>query len=70
MWNLKTQQTSECNKKAADPQRTNQWLPVGRAMQGWKSERHELLGVRWAQGWGIEPTFCNDCKWKVTFKLV
>ena len=70
MWDLKTQQTSECNKKEADPQRTNQWLPVGRAMQGCKSERHKLPGVRWAQGWGIEPTFCNDCKRKVTFKLV
>ena len=23
MWNLKIQQTSECNKKEADPQRTN-----------------------------------------------
>ena len=50
MWNLKTQQIGECNKKEAEDKLV---VTSWQAIQGWKSERHRLLGVRRAQGWGI-----------------
>ena len=61
-------------RKQTQMQRTNQRSPVRRrALQGWESGRHKLLGVRQAQGnyctiQEIQPMFYNEYKWKVTFK--
>ena len=76
MESKKTQQTREYNIKEADPQihGRNQCLSVGgRGLgQHMGSRRYKLgckIGSRmYCTTWGIQPIFCNSCKWKVTFK--
>ena len=79
MWNLKNT-TSEYNKKEADSQiqRTNQWLPVEREGRGnteveeWEVQTtgYKIGSRMYYTTWGIQPIFCNNCKQKVTFKIV
>ena len=70
------QQTSDHNRKAADSQTQNK-VAVTSGGVGIKNG-----GVGGTNYWvndrlkdvlcnmGTEPTFCNNCKWKVTFKSV
>ena len=50
-------------------------MPLGRwgAIQGWDIESYKLLHVQLATRiycttQEIQPIFCNNCKWSVTFK--
>ena len=63
-------------KKEADSQkqRTSGCQLEGRAaVQGWTTGKHKLLGAKRLKDigttWRIKPTFGNNCKWKVTFKI-
>ena len=78
-WNLKIQQTSEYNKEEANSQREKisdyQRGEEGRGNTGVGSERDKTTRYKTGSGMhcttqGTEPTFCSNCKWKVTFKII
>ena len=75
----KNKKNSVYNKKEADSQiqRSNQWLPMGRVGGGNVGVREwevHIIACKISSRtdytmWGIQPTFCNNCEQKVTFKI-
>ena len=77
MWSLKkyNKLVDITKKKQTWIQKTNEWLPVcGGYSLGVRDQEVQTtgykIGSRMYITWGIEPIFGNNCKWKVTFKIV
>ena len=66
------QQTNEYDKKAADSDIENKLLvtTVGVGQWGVQTSGCKIGSRVYYTTWGIQSIFCNNCKWKITFKIV
>ena len=76
MWNLKKLQQSSKHKRNClidienwgFPKRRRERVNIGAGKWGAQTSRHKIGSGMCCTTWGIQPIFCNNCKWKVTFK--